>query len=258
MISKPNTLCFVVNILIFYAEYCKHKVVNLFGDFPCNCRILALSWFEQNAFWFNQNDLGSMLRFDNLKAFTVNFYTCFSRFRSRLNGTFYLSQEMLKNHNHLTTLLFGELSFQYINGLQQLKNLEIFSIRVNFEEIEFPFKSIGTLSKLKVLQINQVPYSNSTYIDESICNLKQLIYFELDWMEKLSQIPFDCIANQLDHLLYFSMTYMFLIEDIDPIFWNTKSVQSIYLDFSLNLKQSNFNFKIIFTILIHLTDTLKH
>ena len=229
--------------MIFYESYCKHKVVNIFGDFPCNCRILAFRSNTDHGYWFNQNDLESMLlRFDNLEAFTVNFYAGYTFFESRLADTFHLSQEMLKNHNHLTALVFIELNFEYIHGLEHLKNLEILSIASSFEEIEFPFKSIGTLTNLKVLHTHQVPYANNTYIDNSICNLKQLIFFELDHMEKLSQVPFDCFAKNFDNLFYFSMAYMFLIEDIDASLWNMNSIRSIFLDFTNSLKQANFDF----------------
>ena len=227
--------------MIFYDSYCKHKVINIFGDFPCNCRILALRSSTPKAYGFNQNDLESMLlRFDNLEGMSVDFSTEFYFFESRLNGTFYVSQEMLKNPIHLTTLLFAELNFKYLNGLEQVKNLEIFSIRSSFEKIEFPFDSIGTLSNLKVLQINRIPGANNTYMDSSICNLKQLIYFELDFMQYLSQVPFDCISK-LDDLFYFAMVYMFLIEEADPTLWNMNSIRSIFLDFN-SLKQSNFDF----------------
>ena len=229
--------------MIFYDAACKHKVVNIFGQFPCNCRVLSLASDKPNGYWFNQNDLESMLlRFDDLEAFAVNFYTGYTIFLSRLNNTFYLSHKMLKNHNHLTTLLFGELNFKYINGIEQVKNLEILSIRLSFETIEFPFESIATLSNLKVLFIHQVPWANNTHIDKTICNLKQLTFFDIDYMEKLSAMPFDCIADSLDKLFHFSMTYMLLIEDIDPKFWNMDSIQSIFLDFSHSLKQSNFDF----------------
>ena len=221
--------------MIFYDSYCTHKVVNIFGDFPCNCRILTLKSEIKNAYWFNQNDL-------DLEAFAVNFATVNTFFESRLDDTFYLSQEMLQNHNQLTALLFGSLDFKYINGLEQLRNLEIFSIKLSLEPIHFPFESIGTLTNLKVLSIAQVPHENNTYTDNSICNLKQLVYFQIDYMQMLSQVPFGCIANQIDDLFYFSMTYMLLIKDIDPDLWNIKSLQSIFLDFSVNLKQSNLNF----------------
>ena len=230
--------------MIFYDSFCKHKVVNIFNKYPCNCRILALESSTKSAFWFNQHDLESiLLRFDNLEGLAIVFDRSSNDFSSRLNGTFHLTNEMLMNHKHLTTLTFSDLSFEYINGLEQLEKLEMLSLKNSFaKNVYFPFEAIGTLENLKVLELNQVPYANNTYIDNSICNLKHLMYFEMDFMQHVSQIPFDCIAKEFDNLFYFSMAYMLLIEDIDVQFWNMNSMQSIFFDFSNSLKQSNFDF----------------
>ena len=129
--------------------------------------------------------------------------------------------------------MVGNAKVSYINDtLGNLKNLQIFILHQNYEPIGLPFESLSKLTKLKAVSLTEIPNALSTIIPESFCNLKEIIYFELQFITFISDIPFDCIASEWKSLEYFKMEVIPFVHDIPTHFWLLPNLQTVLIDFS--------------------------
>ena len=96
--------------------------------------------------------------------------------------------------------------------------------------MRIPFDAIAQLTNLKALVLNKV-WSDVTEIPESICNLRQMIYFEISNKIDLKQIPIKCISTHWNNLMYFDFVSFWDVKhDFDPSFWQLPKLETAYFD----------------------------
>lgn len=105
--------------------------------------------------------------------------------------------------------------------MQQLSNLEILAFRNNKAlNVHIPFDAIAQLTKLKALVVEHIQWANNTEIPASICNLRQMIYFEISFMVNMDKIPIECISTHWNDVVYVNFeAFPLVTHDFNPKFW---------------------------------------
>ena len=81
--------------LNYYNEYCSNQVINMFDEYPCNCRLLSAYGIEPTEFTPELFE-NSVKHFDDLEGIYINA----NRAHDDLSGnySYYFTDEMFKNH----------------------------------------------------------------------------------------------------------------------------------------------------------------
>ena len=111
----------------------------------------------------------------------------------------------------------------------------------NYLSIELPLESIGHITNLKAMDLREMPFVTNTHIPESFCNLKQLIFFDMTFMQYLDSFPYDCIAQEWQEIAYIKIEAIPAITYLPPTVWSLPNLQTVILDYS-NYNTSYFTF----------------
>ena len=228
--------------LKLYDQYCTKKVVNIFNySYPCNCRIFNAISPNVSEFTPHVFEL-SLVHFKNLEGVVLNGE---NTIYSQKLDSYYFTYQMLNNLNHLIVLFVSFMPVSKINanGIEQLSNLEILLFSDNeVRNVHVPFDAISQLTNLKALVLENVIWSNNTYIPDSICDLTQIVFFKVGFMVYLTNSSLNCISNNWNHLTVFHMNGFPLVTTIfDAHFWHLPSLQVVSVE-RCDLTPKNFQF----------------
>ena len=220
------------NELKYFETNCEYQVVNMFNDCPCNCRQYARYSYGNSAtmdefspemvelVFLNYNDLQSIyLHHDSPRI---------------SDPEFYFTIEMLSNVKYLQIWIMEDIGINHIwssEGMSKLENLEIFVWRgtVSKSNTSIPFDAFAKLDKMKALSFAETHHVINHEIPDDICNLKQLRYFELDFVPNIEYVPFDCIATNWKELRVLEFQTFPQISYITPKFWKLPNLQTVIL-----------------------------
>ena len=112
---------------------------------------------------------------------------------------------------------------------------------VHDNQISIPFDSLAKLTNLKAIAIERMENINNTMLPDTLCDLKEMHYFEMSYTYALEYVPFDCISTQWINLYYFEMYLFPLLTDIDPKFWQLPKLDAVVLELC-NFGTDSFSF----------------
>ena len=168
--------------LKYFNEYCTDKVIQLFNEYPCNCRQFEMNTInpttsnnvsstnlDDDATSMSNHDLQAIfINFDNLQGIYLGLDSNITTTEALIhNETFQLSNSMFEESDlqHLKILVIDGLNIDHIsNKINQLKRLEIFMLNNILTSLDFPFDSVSKLDALKVIRISQTTSMLSVYV----------------------------------------------------------------------------------------------
>ena len=235
--------------LKYFDTNCNYQVVNMFSDYPCNCRQYRRysNHFENDEFspqmlesvFVNYNDLQNIYIEENVWEL------------SDKNVEYYFTEEML---NSMQYLQIWNMEYIGINdiwssyGMSKLQNLEIFRWRgigsYMGRNTSIPFQAFAKLDKMKAIVLKNIPYLANQEIPDDICNLRQMRYFEMTFAAFIEYIPYDCMAENWKELRFIKFETFPKILYITPEIWKLPHLQTVILThngFSVNSKSFDFD-----------------
>ena len=169
--------------LKYFNEYCTDKVIQLFNEYPCNCRQFEMNTInptasnnassgtnlDDDATSMSNHDLQAIfINFNNLQGIYLSLDSNITTTEALIhNETFQLSNSMFEESDlqHLKILVIDGLNIDHIsNKINQLKRLEIFMLNNILTSLDFPFDSVSKLDALKVIRISQTTSMLSVYV----------------------------------------------------------------------------------------------
>ena len=228
---------------------CYYKVVNMFRDYPCNCRQYIHTSDNDNIDNDHDSDACSpemvelmFLNFEDLQ----NIY-----FVGDANEEYYFTKEMLSNLKYLQIWNMENAPINHIwssEGTSKLNNLEIFrwvSTRsYTGTNTSIPFKGFAKLDKMKAIDISGAANLANEEIPDDICNLKQMRLFDINYAPYVRYIPYDCIASNWKELRFMKFETFPHISYITPDIWNLPNLQTVMLTnnaFTISGKSFDFD-----------------
>ena len=215
--------------LKYFNMNCRYQVVNLFNDYPCNCRYYIRhpnNEIDGVQFSPSLREL-TFVKFDDLQNIYINGY---------LDTEYFFTKEMLSGMKYLqiwTMTLTGIGNIWSQEGTSKLQNLEIFQWYGTQNEMGFnttiPFKAFAKLDKMKAISILNSPYIANTEIPDDICNLKEMRYFSMGFAPYVESIPCDCIAENWKQLRFLQFETWPQITYIPPDIWKLPNLQTVVL-----------------------------
>ena len=131
---------------------------------------------------------------------------------------------------------------KYIDqSIQNLKSLEILLITISLQHIYIPFESISKLTQLKAISMRRMAHVNNTIVPSDVCNLVNLIYFEMTFTQSISNVPFDCISTNWQELRYFQISIMPQTTYINPDFWRLPNIHTVFMFAEFDQEYFNFS-----------------
>ena len=226
--------------LEYFDSYCTQQVVHLFNDYPCNCRLLSV--VDADSLQFTPSILElSVINYNNLEGISMRGDNAENNDLGNITD-YYFSANMFDNLPHLVLLSVLRYDIRKLDqSIEKLSNLELLVLQFSNAEIDIPFDSISKLSKLKALVLFQLPLITNGEIPSSVCNLKEIKYFESSFTNNLASIPFDCIATQWKRLNYLRLDIFPFITDLDAQFWELPELEFVWIEVC-DLDPSYFQF----------------
>ena len=213
--------------LLFYDEYCLRKVVNIFNyEYPCNCRLLNVS--NPNATFTNLIFEQSVIKYDNLEGIVLR---SDSLVQLSHQDYFYFSEQMFSQLSHLLVLMTSHIPITYVdNAISDLNTLQVFVMEYNDASIYIPFESIGKISNIKAISTYAIPLANNTVVPSIICDLQNIVYFELSVAFNIESFPFDCVGKDWVKLQYFVVERLFRLSQIDLTLFELPNLETAFFD----------------------------
>ena len=139
----------------------------------------------------------------------------------------------ITNKPHLIVLALAGAHVSYIDeSVENLQALEIFCILDSFVPTEIPFDSLSKITNLKAISLLEAQYATNTLIPDSLCNLHELIYFDITFIQRVNYFPFDCVITNLPNLAFIKLEVFPLINYINPLIFNMPNLKTVLFDYS--------------------------
>ena len=185
-------------------NYCTRKVVNIFNEYPCNCRQFRLIIDSTS-----DNRLSILPNVFKKWRMLEGVYLHSNRFPATTNAHLNFNESMLELP-YLRSLVVERINVGTIDDDfgNLVSNLEILLLQDMSSQLHFPWKSINKLSKLKALRFREIEQI-VTPMDDSICDLPQLRFFEIRGANIVNTtvLP-SCLFNKLYELRSFDLSRM--------------------------------------------------
>eukprot|EP01083_Nonionella_stella_P003041 8659_1 len=196
--------------LHYWNDYCSSKLTPLQRDsIPCDCRTFAIQFKIEHYEKYNftkQHILSIMRNFKMMTFLDIEYHKELLSMVNHMSDELSLVQDQF--YINLTVDCFASrrlnslsLSRMFLidldwHSLSQLKWLQVLKLVNGIYTNPVQWKSIGQLTSLKYLDLRESHRFVSGKISESICNLAQLKYLNIE-TNLISRVP-DCIADLTD------------------------------------------------------------
>ena len=215
--------------LKYFDMDCRYQVVNIFSNYPCNCR-QYLRYYNNETNYISAEMVELVfLNYDDLQ-------NVFFQGDLESNVEYYFTNEMLNRMKYLQIWTMHSIAIGYNwspEGTSKLKNLEIFGwIGTGAyigSTVSFPFKQFATLDKMKAIDISNVANLANEKIPDDICNLKQMRLFDINFAPYVEYIPYDCIAQNWKELRWMKFDTFPQILSITPDIWKLPNLRTVIL-----------------------------
>ena len=236
--------------LKYFDVHCQYQVVNMFNNYPCNCRYYARYSTRNESDKVTDEFSPEMvelvfLHYDDLQ----NIY---------LQGDspeisdieFHFTKEMLNSMKYLQIWIMDGIGINNIwssQGMKKLQNLEIFSWRgiggYMGLNTTIPFKSFSKLEKLKAMVLTDCYHVLNQEIPDDMCNLKEIKYLEIEYLRFVEYIPYDCIATNWKELRYLVVAGILQTTYMPPQIWNLPNLETVLIaGNAFSIAEKSFDF----------------
>ena len=126
-------------------------------------------------------------------------------------------------------------------SINKLANLEILVMQNSNVSINMPFNSIPNLTKLKAIEITNFNSMMNDKIPNTLCNLTDIRYFEMNSVSNLDYFPFDCVVSNWDELISLKLDILPSITKMNPDLWLLPNLATVLFE-NNNFDPSYFQF----------------